>query len=74
MSSDFKYVMFDIPIDQHLKLRIHGIENDRTLKSMLQEAVARYVEVLPEYVSSIRADEPEEPTETQDQGMGSMTL
>lgn len=74
MSSEFKYVMFDIPMDQHLKLKLHGIETGRTLKSMLQEAVTHYVEALPEYVFSLHAEEPQEPGEAQGQGMGPMSL
>ena len=74
MGSYFKYVMFDIPTDDHMKLKLHGIENGRTLKSMLQEAVTRYVATLPEQVSSMHTEKTDEPAEDQGQGMGPMSL
>ena len=74
MGSEFKHVMFEISMEQHQKLKLHCIGTDRTLKSILQEAVTRYVEALPEYVFPSPTEEAGDLSEEQNQGMGAMTL
>ena len=48
MSKQITYVCFDIPSNEHRKLRMLSIEKGCSLKSLLQEAVLSFIQAKTE--------------------------